>query len=137
MGKEQGVSEERHDTAFVVGTILGSLAGAAVTLFNVPRSGAETRAQLKRLAQDLTEPARRLGDGVQGRVVDALTQRTSYTDEVPATPDVATPDLQSDPLTPVGADLDATALAGAPLSGAGETDIVIDGPRPADSASQG
>lgn len=40
------MAEERHTTAFVVGAILGGIAGAGSTLWRVPRSGAQTRALL-------------------------------------------------------------------------------------------
>jgi gas vesicle protein len=40
------VAEEQHTTAFVVGAILGGIAGAAATLWRVPQSGAQTRAQI-------------------------------------------------------------------------------------------
>jgi gas vesicle protein len=40
------VTDERHDAAFVVGAVVGGLAGALYTLFNVPRAGASTRADL-------------------------------------------------------------------------------------------
>jgi hypothetical protein len=46
--EEQG---DRHAAAFVVGALLGGAAGAAWTLFNVPRSGAETRAAIAHAVQ--------------------------------------------------------------------------------------
>src|SRR5262245_62730650 len=46
-----GLAEERHTTAFVVGIVLGGLAGAAFVLWTAQRSGAQTRA----LIADKTE----------------------------------------------------------------------------------
>jgi hypothetical protein len=40
------VAQERHTKAFVVGTLLGGVAGAAAALWRVPQSGAETRATI-------------------------------------------------------------------------------------------
>lgn len=38
------MAEERHTTAFVVGAVLGGLAGAAFVLWTAKRSGVQTRA---------------------------------------------------------------------------------------------
>ena len=38
------MSSQRHTGAFIIGGVLGGLAGAAVTLWNTPKSGAELRA---------------------------------------------------------------------------------------------
>ena len=40
------MADEEHDTAFVVGAILGGLVGGAYVLFNAPQSGAQTRSEL-------------------------------------------------------------------------------------------
>lgn len=40
------VAEERHDAAFVIGAVLGGVAGGVWAMFNAPRTGAETRAAL-------------------------------------------------------------------------------------------
>jgi hypothetical protein len=40
------LAKERHTTAFVVGMVLGGLAGAAYVLWTAPRSGAQTRASI-------------------------------------------------------------------------------------------
>jgi hypothetical protein len=47
------VAEEQHTTAFVVGAILGGVAGAAATLWRVPQSGAKTRAQITERVEDV------------------------------------------------------------------------------------
>lgn len=40
------MADERHDAAFIVGAVLGGLAGGAYALLNAPQSGARTRAEL-------------------------------------------------------------------------------------------
>ena len=65
------MAREQHNGAFVFGAIIGGLAGAAVTLFRAPQSGAETRAQLAAQADALTLRANealagRFGDGRRG-----------------------------------------------------------------------
>ncbi|MGH2533603.1 MAG: YtxH domain-containing protein [Thermomicrobiales bacterium] len=40
------MTEQRHTAAFVVGAILGGIAGAAATLWTTPKSGAQLRAEL-------------------------------------------------------------------------------------------
>lgn len=46
--------DDRHNAAFVVGAMLGGIAGAAVTLWKAPKSGAELRAGLSQGLNDLT-----------------------------------------------------------------------------------
>ena len=48
--KETGVADQRHDAAFVVGAVLGGLAGATYGLLRAPQSGERTRAQLAEYA---------------------------------------------------------------------------------------
>jgi hypothetical protein len=57
------VAAERHDAAFIVGAVLGGLAGAAGVLFWAPQAGAQTRAQLGERWRDSTE---RLTQGIAG-----------------------------------------------------------------------
>jgi len=57
------VAAERHDAAFIVGAVLGGLAGAAGALFWAPQAGAQTRAQLGERWRDSTE---RLTQGIAG-----------------------------------------------------------------------
>jgi hypothetical protein len=140
-----GLATERHTTAFVVGLVLGGLAGAAVTLWKTPRSGAQLRALvaerteevLFRLtgmdeaqtwgASDSTPPAS--FDRSAGRFDDAE-KAAAVTAPLPALapePADVAPDL------PVEDDDGATL----PATFRGEvltdqpTDIVLDGPRPA------
>lgn len=40
------MAEQRHNAAFIVGAILGGVAGAAVTLWTTPRSGIELRTRM-------------------------------------------------------------------------------------------
>lgn len=46
--------DDRHTAAFVVGAVLGGLAGAALTLWKTPQSGAELRAELSQGLNELT-----------------------------------------------------------------------------------
>jgi hypothetical protein len=48
------VPDDRHTAAFVVGAVLGGLAGAAMTLWKTPQSGAELRAGLSQGVNELT-----------------------------------------------------------------------------------
>ena len=63
------MADERHDAAFIVGAILGGLAGALGTLFWAPQSGAQTRTQL---AERWNAAAERAAQGVA--TVDARTR---------------------------------------------------------------
>lgn len=45
------MADERHNAAFMVGVILGALAGAVATLLLTPLSGDQTRAQLNASAR--------------------------------------------------------------------------------------
>ena len=47
------MADERHNVAFMVGVILGALAGAVATLLLTPLSGLQTRSQLNASAQRL------------------------------------------------------------------------------------
>ncbi len=53
------MGEKRNNGLLLAGMILGALAGAAVTLFLVPKRGEETREQLKAKGIELTGMARR------------------------------------------------------------------------------
>ncbi|MEA2593749.1 MAG: hypothetical protein QOF01_218 [Thermomicrobiales bacterium] len=133
------MAEERHTTAFVVGFVLGGLAGAAVTLWKTPRSGAQTRALLAERAEeflfrltgmDKPQPEG-AASGSSARPFDTASTRGD------ATTSVATKTL-SDPLaaTPVqGMDEDDGATLPPTFRGQilteQPTDIVLDGPRPA------
>ena len=92
------MADERHDAAFIVGAILGGLAGAVGTLFWAPQSGAETRTQLaerwnaaaERAAQGVAtvdtrarDLAARAGEGV-APVVERLERIRPGTDASPA-----------------------------------------------------
>jgi hypothetical protein len=55
------VADERHDAAFVVGAVVGGVAGAVYALFNAPQAGARTRADLVARWSDAAE---RLAQGV-------------------------------------------------------------------------
>lgn len=46
--------DDRHNAAFVFGAILGGIAGAAITLWKTPQSGAQLRTELNQGLNDLT-----------------------------------------------------------------------------------
>jgi hypothetical protein len=68
---EREAGQEGGSAAFVVGAILGGLAGAAWTLFNAPRSGAETRAELARAVERVVRGVGEAVTGARDRVRDA------------------------------------------------------------------
>ncbi len=57
------MAEQRHNTAFVVGAILGGIAGAAVTLWTTPRSGLELRGQMMGQGDDYAPGVEPAGGG--------------------------------------------------------------------------
>ena len=125
------MATERHHAAFVGGAILGGIAGAAVTLWRVPQSGARTRAQI---AERVESVLFRVLDGKPGP------QATASSDEAPplATP-LVTPDevgdtiLLPDPLdaAPVESADDPTEPIATEAALA--ADVVIEGPHPTDA----
>jgi hypothetical protein len=148
--EEADVAEERHTTAFVVGAILGGLAGAGATLWKTPRSGQGTRALIAERAEgflfrltgmDEWQPAE---SGAAPASAGPATAPPSPhpTPAVASVPvgDAATPPdrLSTPPSDEVAAGIaaateDEPAL---PLTFRGETltespaDAVLDGPRP-------
>ena len=64
--------DERHDTAFVVGALLGGALGAVYALLNAPQSGRQTRSQLTGQVDAVTRPARESAHGVQQRTKGAV-----------------------------------------------------------------
>lgn len=68
------MAAERHNAAFVVGAVVGGLAGAAGALWRAPQAGGRTRAQIAERWDEATE---RLAQGiadVAGRVRGLLGQ---------------------------------------------------------------
>ncbi len=147
------MARERHDAAFIVGAILGGLAGAGYTLFQAPQAGAQTRAQLaeqvawltgrlRTAASPLVERSQALGQQATATVSTLTERRSGGTSE--ATSGSTEPFiLLPDPLEPypvVLADAAPATGADAPVPGAptvgglpagDDLDLVIDGPRPA------
>ena len=78
------MANERHDAAFVVGALLGGLAGGAYCLWVAPQAGAETRAEL---AQRWNVVAERLAQGVA--TIDAGARRAVTQVEERSAPVVA------------------------------------------------
>ena len=162
-GEEGGrVADERHDAAFVVGAVLGGVAGAAYTLLNAPQSGGETRAELAarwsgladRLAAeaaDLDGAIRRLtaGAGTGARsVTERLRPDRGETTIVTAEVGVAASSEEAEPVftlpdplepDPIVRDEPADGSAGDDPGGARsevgtrDVDVVIEGPRPLDA----
>jgi hypothetical protein len=138
-----GLAEERHTTAFVVGLVLGGLAGAAMTFWKTPRSGVQSRTLIAEETEEFLFRLTRMNDaqtdeapagepsapvatpsGVEGDAMRAT---------APAAPISPSPDAgAADAPAPVAED-DETPL---PTTFRGETltenpaDIVLDGPRP-------
>ena len=152
------MAHERHDVAFVVGALLGGVAGATYTLFNAPQAGAQTRAQLAEQVTALTgqlstataklgEQGERLGQRAtatvttltervtgDGPVVDPATARAA---EAKTEPVILLPDpLEPAPVvgaepSPTAADVAGTTPTVGGLPAGDDLDLVIDGPRPA------
>ena len=145
---------ERHDVAFVVGAVLGGVAGAAITLLNAPQSGQQTRAQLAAQAEALIQAlgaatsqvddrALRLVDRAAGSIPGrgdqpgadapaavAVEPAGIGIGQGEAEPVYTLPDpLEPAPVVPtesreIGGD------AGAAADTPGGVDVVIEGPRP-------
>jgi gas vesicle protein len=69
---ERRDEREGHAVAFVVGALLGGAAGAAWTLFNAPRSGAETRAAIVQTVVAVVDQVRETVRAAGERVADRL-----------------------------------------------------------------
>jgi len=147
--EEAGVADERHDAAFVVGAVLGGVAGAAYGLFSAPQAGRRTRGQL---AEQGDAVVQRLADGVAalraqtgsaaaqvGETVEGLVGRGHSPDRddtnpivVDAEPVFTLPDpLEPDPIVATDPDTDLTADRAPVMLGAPEADVVVDDPRQA------
>jgi hypothetical protein len=139
-GEAAGLAKERHTTAFVVGAVIGGLAGTAFVLWTAQRSGAQTRA----LIAEKTE-------GVLFRLsgMDKVhSEGTSTAAELPSSEAVMRPvsgevaaDVDTAPIpvpVPVAETVDdEDDGARLPTTFRGEVltekpiDVVLDGPRPA------
>jgi hypothetical protein len=56
------VAKERHTAAFVVGMMMGGAAGAAITLWKTPLSGAQVRARITERAASVKQQVIALGE---------------------------------------------------------------------------
>ena len=157
------MTDERHDTAFVVGAVLGGLLGGAYTLFTAPQSGAQTRSELVARWNALTGGVASKAATLDGEVrqlvssaeaaVSPLAERlhrdradTAVAAEAVEV-EVATAETEPvftlpDPLEPgpvardksLGAGAGGEDQPGAAASATvGELDVVVEGPRPADT----
>jgi hypothetical protein len=134
------LAEQRHTTAFVVGLVLGGLAGAAVVFWKAPRSGAQTRALIAEKTEEvlfrLTGMDKLPPAGTTPRRVpvsfDAMASRSH--DQIAADADTAPLPVPSPASETTAEEEDGARL---PTTFRGEvlteqpTDVVLDGPRPA------
>lgn len=87
------MATERHEVAFLVGALVGSVAGAVYGLLNAPQAGWRTRA-------DLTGYLEALGDRAAGRIsgavmeLQALRERGFETDASEPWPAAVTADVR-------------------------------------------
>jgi hypothetical protein len=135
-----GLAEERHTTAFVVGMVLGGLAGAAFVLWTAQRSGAQTRALIADKTDDVLFRLTGMDKAQSG---DASTAVQPVRTEAAARPgsDGSAADAGITPMPVPAAETrdDETDEAKLPMTFRGEvlteepTDVVLDGPRPASS----
>ncbi len=147
------MAAERHDVAFVVGAVLGGVAGAAATLLNAPQSGARTRAQLVEQVQMMvngagTTPtrlrvedrARHMMDLTERATASATATVSGFISRAPDPTAASRADASVTPLTepvallpgPLEPDpIVEAARTGAPPEIDETRDIVLDGPRPA------
>ncbi len=125
------MTTERHETAFLVGAVLGGIAGATYGLLNAPQSGAQTRAGL--VAQ-WNAAVERVAQAVAG--VEASLREVVGDDEAASAPTVVHPRIESitepvvtlpDPLEPDPI-VETTAATGRGPTPVG-VDVVVDGPR--------
>jgi hypothetical protein len=131
------LAAERHTTALVVGLVLGGLAGAAVTLWKTPRSGAQLRALVAERAEEvlfrLTGMNETQMQGAPGGTPAASYDGASAAAVTAPLPALAPEPTEGESAVPAEDDDGATL----PATFRGEvlteqpTDIVLDGPRPA------
>ncbi|MDI3339477.1 MAG: YtxH domain-containing protein [Sphaerobacter sp.] len=61
------MADDRHEGAFILGVVLGAIAGASATLWLTPRSGEELRADIVRRARAVERRAREMVGRMPGR----------------------------------------------------------------------
>jgi hypothetical protein len=131
------LAAERHTTALVVGLVLGGLAGAAVTLWKTPRSGAQLRALVAERAEGVLYRLTGMNEthmqGAPGSTPAASYDGANAAAVTAPLPALAPEPTEGEPAVPAEDDEGATL----PATFRGEvlteqpTDIVLDGPRPA------
>jgi hypothetical protein len=60
--RRRRVAKERHTAAFVVGMMIGGAAGAAVTFWKTPMSGAQVRARIAETAESVKQQVLAFGE---------------------------------------------------------------------------
>jgi hypothetical protein len=63
------VAEQRHTTAFVVGALIGGVAGAAVVYWRTPKSGQEVRTELTAAVESALLRATEVGERGREKIV--------------------------------------------------------------------
>jgi gas vesicle protein len=63
---------EKHSSGDVSNLLLGVLIGAGVALLFAPRSGQETRSEIRRKAREATDAVKGVAEDVTGQVVDTF-----------------------------------------------------------------
>jgi hypothetical protein len=136
-----GLAKERHTTALVVGLVLGGLAGAAVTLWKTPRSGAQLRALVAERTEEVLFRLTGMDKAQTWETTPPSPPPSSYRpasrrDEaaraaaVTAPLPVLAPEPADVAAAPVDDDILPPTFRGEVLTDQ-PTDVVLDGPRPA------
>jgi gas vesicle protein len=135
-----GLAEERHTTAFVVGAVLGGLAGAGLVLWAAPRSGAETCALIAEKAEGVLfrlsgmDKVHSEGTSTAAELSSSEAVMRPVSEEVAADVDTAPIPVPVPVAETVDDEDDGARL---PTTFRGEVltekpiDVVLDGPRPA------
>jgi len=103
------VAEQRHTAAFVFGTILGGLAGAAAAFWKTPKSGAQVRAELAEAAESVIYRLTEVGE--RGRGTGEATA------PIPAAPAAGAGGAATTATSPVGDTRQAAAPSAATAAG--------------------
>jgi hypothetical protein len=69
------MAHDRHGTAFIVGAVVGGIAGAAATLWTTPRSGLELRSRMMGEGDDYAPSGPQVGVGETRPHEERLTSR--------------------------------------------------------------
>lgn len=112
-----------HRAAFAVGALLGGAAGAVWTLFNVPRSGAATRAEIVRVVETAAGSVRSAVVGAREQVRETGERAA---DRVALAVDAVTGGRADDATEPLPTVSTAPPTASSPSSAAGVAATSVD-----------